>query len=97
MVAGCCNAEFLSAVLVNPSHIQPVFRYRVVGADEVKSFRVDTERMTERFGMAAQQEVERLNLIRTLLPSVKTRQWSHNSWTADCRTTDGGKILKGQR
>src|SRR5271155_1149578 len=81
MVASRCNAEFLAAVLVNPSRIEPVFRYRVVWAYKVKSFGIDTWRLAERFGVATQQEVGRFNLVREAFSLIETCQWPNN-----CRT-----------
>jgi hypothetical protein len=61
----------------------------------MKSFGADTGRVTERFGVATQEEIERFDLVPECFSLVEICKWPNNCRTTDCRATDGWQVLKG--
>ncbi len=61
-----------TAVLIDPAKLLPTAWIRFVRGDEMEPIRIRADRMPQCFDVAAQDEVERLNLLGVGLPRIES-------------------------
>ena len=94
VVLQCRDLEQLACVLIDPFLSGPFCRIDIVCSDKVKACRIDTNRMSERSHMAAQKEIERLDLPRVASTCIETFERPQDRRTADRNAADRRCLLK---
>ena len=70
----CRDLESLAGILIDPLHSQPFLWIQFKWRNQMKSLGVSAERMPQWTDVACEQEIERLDLIAIVLPSIQFRQ-----------------------
>lgn len=86
-----------AGILIDPPHLLPLPRIGLVRCDEMEALRINADRMPELRCVAADNEVERLDLLGIGLAFVERRERLEHVRAANGDPPHGDALLEAER